>query len=95
MFQPDQIKTFRGTWDEILSHQGEIPPGSTIELRVYPPSTKDEGDSGDFGGLTIAEAFADLLSIENSGPPDLSTRAKDYLVESEFGVTKHPRSMAE
>lgn len=28
-------KTFRGTWDEIMSHRSEIPGTAEVELRVF------------------------------------------------------------
>ena len=33
--QPRQ--TFRGTWDQILSHRHEIPDTAEVEVRVYGP----------------------------------------------------------
>ena len=30
-------KTFRGTWDQILSHCDEIPKTTELELRVFEP----------------------------------------------------------
>ena len=46
---------------------------------------------GDFGGLTIAEAFKDLLATVNTGPVDLAAKAKDYLKETGFGETSNRR----
>ena len=37
--------TFRGTWDEILSHSGEIPKTSEVELRVFEPHVPSDNDA--------------------------------------------------
>jgi hypothetical protein len=34
-----QIKIFRGTIDEVLSHRDEIPNGATVELKVFDKET--------------------------------------------------------
>ena len=36
------IKTFRGTWDEIVAHSDEIPKTSEIELRVFAAKPQHE-----------------------------------------------------
>ena len=42
MIQSQPIKTYRGTWDELMSHCNEIAPGAVLEVRVYEPETASE-----------------------------------------------------
>jgi hypothetical protein len=96
MLEAQPTKTFRGTWDEILTHQDEIPSGSVIELRVFEPNVDETADSrevGDFGGLTVYEVFKDVIGTVNGLPVDLAEHAEEYLAKSDFGVTKNPRTL--
>jgi hypothetical protein len=38
--QPSRI--YRGTVDEVFSHRNEIPPGATVELKVFEETPKEE-----------------------------------------------------
>ena len=42
MLQSQPIKTYRVTWDELMSRRSEIAPGSVLEVRVYEPEAKPE-----------------------------------------------------
>lgn len=37
-------RTLRGTWDQILAHQDEIPRTSDVEVRVYEPQQAADTD---------------------------------------------------
>ena len=60
-------KTFRGTVDEVFSHRGEIPPGATVELKVFAPETADG-----YEGKSLADALHEIGTIKGL-PGDLST----------------------
>ena len=44
MLQSQPIKTYRVTWDELMSRRSEIAPGSVLEVRVYEPDTAPQVD---------------------------------------------------
>lgn len=48
------IKTYRLTWDELMTHRSEIAPGAVLEVRVYPPDTTRRVDAEN-------QALIDLL----------------------------------
>ncbi len=35
MLQSQPVKTYRLTWDELMSHRSEIAPGAVLEVRVF------------------------------------------------------------
>jgi len=37
-------KTYRGTWDQVLSHRDEIPKTSEVEVRVFEPTPIADDD---------------------------------------------------
>lgn len=39
MLQSQPTKTFRVTWDELMSHRSEIAPNAVLEVKVYEPET--------------------------------------------------------
>lgn len=86
-YQPS--KTFRGTWDEILSHSNEISRSSKVELRVFDESPESEDETGAFGGKSVLEAFPHLFGTEHGGPPDMSEHPEKYL--QGLGETKNLR----
>ena len=54
MLEGQPIKTYRGTWDELMSHRNEIAPGAVLEVRVYEPETAPQIDQEN-------QALIDLL----------------------------------
>lgn len=38
MLQAEPVKTYRVTWDELMSHRSEIAPNAVLEVKVYEPS---------------------------------------------------------
>ncbi|HZO91953.1 MAG TPA: hypothetical protein VFB38_26790 [Chthonomonadaceae bacterium] len=83
-------KIYRGTVDEVFSHRDEIPPGATVELKVFEERPEAEEETGDFGGKSVLEAFPHLFGTEQGLPADLSTNPA-YM--QDFGVTKNPRKL--
>ena len=73
------IKTFRGTLAEVLTHQGEIPPESVVEVRVYPSSGQTEEPS-------LADSLAGLIDeashIEKGEPTRYSNSRKQAFSEA-------------
>ena len=63
--QPSKI--YRGTVDEVFSHRNEIPPGATLELKVFEPVNEDE-----FEGKSLADVLQGIGAIKGL-PADLST----------------------
>ena len=37
MLQAEPVKTYRVTWEELMSRRSEIAPGSVLEVKVYEP----------------------------------------------------------
>lgn len=37
MLQSEPTKTYRVTWDELMSRRGEIAPDAVLEVKVYEP----------------------------------------------------------
>ncbi|MDQ2731586.1 MAG: hypothetical protein M3Y56_08000 [Armatimonadota bacterium] len=85
MLELQAEKTFRGTWDEVVSHRDEIPSNAIIELKVYAVKSETDENVGDFGGKTIGEAYGHLFGNSSFGPSDLAERTEDYLIQSGFG----------
>ncbi len=80
------IRNFKGTWRELLSHQGEIPADSIVELKVYEPNPV-ENNVGAFGGKTAAEAFQEQVGTVSFESTDIAERAEEYLSPG-FGTSK-------
>lgn len=38
------IKTYRGTWDELMSRRSEIAPNAVLEVKVYQPEPAHQVD---------------------------------------------------
>jgi hypothetical protein len=95
MIEIKPTKTFRGTWEEILRHQSEIPEGSTVEVNVYESANQsqlNDNGSGHFGGKSLYEVMTEI-GFSEGGPVDLAENAEDYLAKSDFGVTKNLREI--
>ncbi len=71
MHSPEQAsKTYRGTWDEIASHRGEIPPNAILELTVVDQLAPVED-------ITLAESLADLLEEAQHIEKDVPVQYED------------------
>ncbi len=44
MLQSQPIKTYRVTWDELMSRRSEIAPGAVLEVKVYEPEDAPQAD---------------------------------------------------
>ena len=42
MNQSQPTKTYRVTWDELMSRRSEIAPGAVLEVKVYEPEDRPE-----------------------------------------------------
>jgi hypothetical protein len=42
LYENQPTKTFRGTWDQVLAHSGEIDKTSEVELRVFESKLQHE-----------------------------------------------------
>jgi hypothetical protein len=76
---------YRGTVDEVFSHRNEIPPGSTLELRIFAPEQDSKGQIGDFGGKSIGDLIR-YIGFVDGLPSDLSSNPAHL---NEFGETKN------
>jgi len=38
----EPVKTYRLTWDELMSHRSEIAPDAVLEVSVYEPETPEK-----------------------------------------------------
>ncbi len=66
-------RTYRGTWDEILTHSSEISKTSEVELRVYEPTLTAENDAS----IALLEAWI----AEAPTSPDAIREAEEDLRE--------------
>ena len=89
----EPIKTFRGTWDEVVSHRDEIPEGAIVEVRVYVPKLAADEGIGSFGGRSVADMIREI-GLLSFGPDDLGEKAEEYLAASGFGETRDLRELA-
>lgn len=44
MLQSQPVKTYRVTWEELMSRRSEIAPGAVLEVSVYEPETAPRAD---------------------------------------------------
>ncbi len=42
MIQAEPIKTYRGTWDELMRRRAEFAPDAVLEMKVYVPQVDQE-----------------------------------------------------
>jgi hypothetical protein len=56
MIQSRPIKTYRGTWEELMRHRSEIAPDAVLEVKVYEPETVPQTDEEN-------QALIDLLQL--------------------------------
>jgi len=61
--QPSKI--YRGTVDEVFSHRNEIPPGATLELKVFEETRQDEATEN--GQATRSEAASQPRQLHGMG----------------------------
>ena len=83
--------TFLGTVDEVFLHRAEIPSDAMVELRVFGPNVKSDGELNT--DQSLFDRYRHLFGTEHGLPLDLAERAEEYLAESEFGVTTNLRKV--
>jgi len=92
MLETEPVKTFRGTWDEVVSHRDEIPEGAIVEVRVYVPKPVAEEGIGDFGGRSVGDMIREIGFIEADGSSNMARHPEKYM--KGFGETKSRRKLS-
>ena len=59
-------KIYRGTVDEVFSHRGDIPTGSTLELKVFEPEPQRNDETVSLIEAWIASAPTDPEAIKEA-----------------------------
>lgn len=89
MSTPQPSRIYRGSIEEVFSHRDEIPPGATLELKVFDPQPEADEEVGDYSGKSAADILQEIGFVQG-GPSDLSTNPK-YM--EGFGETKNRRTL--
>jgi hypothetical protein len=77
-----EIRTYRGTWDEIASHKDELPDGALLEMHVFAPESISQS------GQSVYERFKDVIGTVEGLPADMSERPEKYM--QGFGEDSRP-----
>ncbi len=81
-------KTFRGTWDQILSHRDEIPNTSEVEVRVFGPKPASDPTIALLESW-IAEAPTDREAIREAEEDLREFKRNMNLPRKETGARLH------
>ncbi len=66
------VKIYRGTIEEVFSHRSEIPPGTTVELKVFEPIMVADEDTNASEGKSLAER-SEKIGTAKGLPADLAS----------------------
>ena len=84
------IRTYRGTWDEVLAHSDEIPRTSEVEVRVFESSrTIDDDPTISLLESWIAEAPTDPTEIREAEEDLREFKRNMNLPRKETGARLH------
>lgn len=91
MINPQPVKIYQGTIEEVLSHREEIPAGTIVELKVFDQQSQQVEEVGDFGGKSLYEVYGHLFGTVEGGPTDVARNPKKY--REGFGKTRDRRDL--
>jgi len=72
MLQSQPIKTYRLTWDELMSHRSEIAPGAVLEVSVYAPEATPQADPENQALINLLRSWREEDAIDD--PQELERR---------------------
>lgn len=82
MLQSHPIKTYRVTWDELMSRRSEIAPDAVLEVRVYEPEAVPQADEENQALINLLHSWREEDASDD--PQELERRdvATDALMSS-------------
>jgi hypothetical protein len=72
MLQSQPTKTYRVTWDELMSHRSEIAPGAVLEVRVYEPEAAPQADPENQALINLLQSWREEDATDD--PQELERR---------------------
>ena len=66
MLQSQPIKTYRLTWDELMSRRSEIAPGAVLEVKVYEPEAAPQADSENQALINLLQSWREEDATDDS-----------------------------
>ena len=66
MLQSRPVKTFRVTWDELMSRRSEIAPGAVLEVSVYEPETAPQSDPENQALINLLHSWREEDATEDA-----------------------------
>lgn len=65
------MKTYRLTWDELMSRRNEIAPGAVLEVKVYQPVASSQVDSENQALISLLQSWREEDAIQNQNTQQL------------------------
>lgn len=75
MLQTEPTKTYRGTWDELMSRRHEIAPDAVLEVKVYEPETVPQADEENQALINLLRSWREEDATDD--PQELERRDAD------------------
>ena len=66
MLQSQPIKTYRLTWDELMSRRSEIAPGAVLEVKVYEPEAAPQADPENQALINLLQSWREEDATDDS-----------------------------
>ena len=86
MNQNQPTKTYRVTWDELMSRRSEIAPGAVLEVKVYEPEPEPKISSKNAAAVAQLRAWA---QEEATDDPEEIRLAQANLDELMYNLNKN------
>jgi hypothetical protein len=67
MIQSRPIKTYRGTWEELMRHRSEIAPDAVLEVKVYEPEAAPPVSTKNAAAIALLQSW---LNEEKTDDPE-------------------------
>ena len=75
MLQTEPTKTYRVTWDELMSRRHEIAPDAVLEVKVYEPETVPQADEENQALINLLRSWREEDATDD--PQELERRDAD------------------
>lgn len=72
MLQSQPIRTYRVTWEELMSHRSEIAPGAVLEVSVYEPEAAPQADEENQALINLLQSWREEDATDD--PQELERR---------------------
>lgn len=61
------LKTYRLTWEELMSHRSEIAPDAVLEVKVYQPEPPTKVDDENQALIALLQSWREQDAVQDSG----------------------------